>query len=62
MITIKIKNAQQIIESQRGWFVARMAPHFIDVQKKVEEEVVKRLESIFVEKGIDAEISVLKGE
>ena len=44
MITIKITNAREIVESERNWFVAKMAPYFVDVQTRVEQEIAKEIE------------------
>jgi len=60
MITIEIKNTQQIIESNKNWLVAKFASHFIDVQAKVEEEIAKEIKKSLEERNIQAVVSVVK--
>jgi len=60
MITIKIKNALEIFEKETNWFVAKFAPHFLDVQAKVEQEIAKQIQKSLEEKNIQAVISVVK--
>jgi len=60
MITIKITNAQEIVERERNWFVAKLAPYFIDVQNRVEEEIAEEIKKSLQEKNIQVMVSVVK--
>ena len=60
MITIKITNAREIVERERNWFVANLAPYFIDVQTSVEKEIAKEIEKSLIERNIRAVISVVE--
>jgi hypothetical protein len=60
MITIKITNAREIVERERDWFVAKLAPYFIDVQTRVEKEIAKEIEKSLDERKIQAVVSVVK--
>ena len=60
MITIKITNARQIVETESNWFVAKLAPYFVDVQTRVENEIAKEIEKALVERKIQAVVSVVE--
>ena len=60
MITIKIKNAQQIVEKEKNWFVAKLASRFIDLQQKIEETIAEEIKKSFRERNIEADILVVK--
>jgi len=60
MITIKITNAREIVERERNWFVAKLAPYIIDVQTRVEKEIAKEIEKELGERKIQAVVSVVK--
>ncbi len=62
MIIIKILNAREIIEKEKGAVVSRIAPFFVDINSKVEEEIVRQLEAVFAERNIRAVISVVPDE
>jgi len=62
MITIKILNPKQIIENEKHWLISRFAPLFVDVKTQVEKAVVAELQQVFRERGIEAEIRVVKDE
>lgn len=62
MITIKITNAQEIVERERNWFIAKLAPYFIDVQIKVEKEIAKEIKNSLEERNIQAVVSVVKDD
>jgi hypothetical protein len=62
MIEIKIKNARQVFEKETNWFVAKFAPHFVDVQAKVEEEIANQIQKSLKKKNIQAVISVVKDD
>ncbi|HEY5936770.1 MAG TPA: hypothetical protein VIU61_19110 [Kofleriaceae bacterium] len=56
MITIKITNAETIVEKQKGWFVANVVGAFVDLDARVEEVVIERLKASFASEGIEAVI------
>ncbi|RMG31724.1 MAG: hypothetical protein D6732_14395 [Methanobacteriota archaeon] len=58
MITIKILNHREIIEREKGMLISRLAPIFVDISSKVEEEIARQIQQVFEEKQIQAEISV----
>ena len=60
MITIKITNAQQIVERERNWFVSKVAPLFIDIQSTIEKKIAKEIEKSLVERKIQAVVSVVE--
>ena len=60
MITIKITNVKQIVERERNWFVAKVAPLFIDVQARVEKEIAKEIENSLIARKIQAVVSVVE--
>lgn len=57
MITIEIKNAAELIETEKGKFVSMMS-RFLDFELLVERKVVKEIENSFREKGIVADIRI----
>lgn len=59
MITIKILNPRQVVAQERGRLVARVASYFIDLERRVEEEIVKEIQKVFEERNIKAEISIV---
>jgi hypothetical protein len=59
MITIKITNAQEILERERIWFIAKLAPYFVDVQLQVEKEIAKELEKSLEARNIQTIVSVV---
>jgi hypothetical protein len=54
MITIKITNIDDIVEKQKGWFIANVVGSVIDLRPKVEEIVIEKLLASFAEQGIVA--------
>jgi len=62
MITIKITNATELVEKEKNRFVARIAPFFIDVQKRVEQEIAREIKKALEERGVQAEVSVESDE
>lgn len=58
MITIKIENARDIVEQEKGRLVSRVAPLFMNVEKKVEQMIVAELAKVFVERNIEARIEI----
>jgi hypothetical protein len=62
MITIKIINAQEILERERNWFIAKLAPYFVDVQLQIEKEIAKELEKSLQERNVQTVVSVVKDD
>ena len=60
MIKIKINNIHEIVEQEKSWLVSKVAPFIVDVEQKVEEEIVKQLEEVFSSKNIKASIIIEK--
>ncbi len=61
MITIKITNIDDIVEKQKGWFVANVVGSVIDLGPKVEDVVIEKLKASFAEQGIVAIIDRVDG-
>jgi hypothetical protein len=62
MITIKITNAQEILEREKNWFIAKLAPYFVDVQLQIEKEIAKELEKSLETRNIETIVSVVKND
>jgi len=62
VIKIKIKNVDQIVKNERSWLISKIAPYFVDVEKKVEEAIVKQIREVFRAKKIRASITIVKEE
>ncbi|MEJ7596382.1 MAG: hypothetical protein WKG01_00615 [Kofleriaceae bacterium] len=58
MITIKIHNVEEVVEKQKGWFVANVVGAFVDLEVRVEEIVVARLRESLAAEGIEATIQI----
>ena len=56
MITIKITNVQDVVEKQKGWFVANVVGAFVDLEARVEEIVIENLREALVREGVEAVI------
>ena len=56
MITIKILNTKEVVEAQKGWFVANVVGGLIDLEPKVEDVVIEKLKASFAEQGIVAHV------
>ena len=54
MITIKLKNVADIVEKQKGWFVANVIGSVVDLTPRVEAVVIEKLQASFAEQGIEA--------
>ena len=59
MIKIKIKNSAKIVQKERGKLISMMG-RFLDFEILVERKVVEEIEKTFMEKGIEAEITIEK--
>jgi hypothetical protein len=57
MIKIKIKNSARIVQKERGKLISMMG-RFLDFEILVERKVVEEIEKTFMEKGIEAEITI----
>ena len=58
MITIKIKNAQELIERNKGLLVARAIALAGKSERTVDNVVAEEIQKSFEEKGIEADITV----
>ncbi len=56
MITIKITNVEDVVEKQKGWFVANVVGAFVDLEKRVEQVVMEKLRAALVAEGVQAVI------
>ncbi|MBA3818704.1 MAG: hypothetical protein H0X17_07415 [Deltaproteobacteria bacterium] len=56
MITIQITNVEDVVEKQKGWFVANVVGAFVDLEAKVEEIVIEKLHAELAREGIQAVI------
>jgi hypothetical protein len=56
MITIKITNVEDVVEKQKGWFVASVVGAFIDLEARVEDVVIEKLRDALAREGVEAEI------
>jgi hypothetical protein len=56
MITIEITNVHEVVEKQKGWFVANVVGAFVDLEARVEEIVIEKLREALVQEGIEAVI------
>jgi len=56
MITIRITNVDDVVEKQKGWFVANVVGAFVDLEKRVEEVVIEKLRAALAAEGVEAVI------
>jgi hypothetical protein len=56
MIAIKITNVGDVVEKQKGWFVANVVGVFVDLQARVEDIVIEKLRDALAREGVDAVI------
>jgi hypothetical protein len=56
MIMIKLTNVEQVVERQKGWFVANVVGAFVELEPRVEAIVIERLRETFAAEGIEAVI------
>ena len=61
MITIKLENIEEIVEQQKGWFIANVVGAVVDLQPRVEDVVIEKLQASFKEQGIVATITRVDG-
>jgi hypothetical protein len=56
MIAIKITNVGDVVEKQKGWFVANVVGAFVDMQARVEDVVIEKLREALAREGVEAVI------
>lgn len=56
MITIKINNVEEIVEKQKGWFVANVVGSLVDLEPRVEDVVIEKLRASLAEQGVIATV------
>jgi len=56
MITITITNVHDVVENQRGWFVANVIGAVVDLEEKVETIVIDKLRTALSAEGVEAVI------
>jgi hypothetical protein len=56
MIAIKITNVDDVVEKQKGWFVANVVGAFVDLQARVEAVVIEKLREALAREGVEAVI------
>jgi len=54
MITIKVTNVEDVVEKQKGWFVANVVGVFVDLEERVEEVVIEKLRAALAAEGVEA--------
>ena len=58
MITITIKNVQELVEQQKGWFVANVVGAVVDLEPRVEDIVIEKLKASLLAEGVDAVVGL----
>ena len=56
MITVDIKNAEEVVKAKKGWFVAHVADLFLDLAAEVEKVVMQKVKETLAENGVVAVI------
>jgi hypothetical protein len=56
MITIDIKNAEEVVKAKKGWFVAQVTDPFLDLDAEVEKVVIQKVQETLAENGVEAVI------
>lgn len=56
MITIRITNVSELVEKQKGWFVANVVGAVVDLEPQVEDVIVEKLKLALTEQGVHATI------
>ncbi|HUS27902.1 MAG TPA: hypothetical protein VMZ53_05320 [Kofleriaceae bacterium] len=56
MITIKITNVEDIVEKNKGWFVANVVGAFVDLESRVEDVIITKLRESLAREGVEAVI------
>jgi hypothetical protein len=59
MITIEVSNAEELAIKEKGWFQVNVGKTLgVDIQRKVEEEVAKKVKAALAKQGVKANVSV----
>ena len=59
MITIEVSNAEELAIKEKGWFQVNVGKTLgVDIQRKVEEEVAKKVNAELAKLGVKANVSV----
>ena len=56
MITIKVTNIDDVVEQNKGWFVANVVGAFVDLESRVEEVIIEKLRASLASEGVHAVI------
>ena len=56
MITIKITNIEEIVEKQKGWFVANVVGSLVVLEPRVGDVVIEKLRASLAEQGVVATV------
>ena len=59
MITIKIKNAQALLEQNRGWLISKVVSVSGKTNAIVEKIIADQIREVFQDKGVEADISIV---
>ncbi len=51
---ITITNIEEIVEKQKGWFVANVVGSLVDLEPRVEDVVIEKLRASLAEQGVNA--------
>jgi hypothetical protein len=62
MITIKITNIEDVVEKNKGWFVANVLGAFVDLESRVEEVIITKLRESLASEGVEAVIESTRPE
>jgi hypothetical protein len=54
MITIRITNVEEVVEKQKGWFVANLVGAFVALEPRVEAVVIEKLRASLAQEGVSA--------
>jgi hypothetical protein len=59
MITIEVSNAEELAIKEKGWFQVNVGKTLgVDIQRKVEEKVAKKVKAALAKQGVKANVSV----
>jgi len=56
VITIKITNADAVVEKNKGWFVANVVGAIIDLEPRLEDILIAKLRESLAAEGVEADI------
>ncbi|WP_455204502.1 hypothetical protein [Kaarinaea lacus] len=62
MITISIKNADELIKQQKGWLVSKLTKLTGRSDKLVENIVAQEIVKTLRDYGVDAEVNIITGK